>query len=716
MGKFKEILKKSHWFAAICAGVCLICSAAGAVVNTSGFSVKVSKVTVNMDEFYDNHPECESLMMSRKLGLDATGQPSFDVDAKLTGNIYLPKGVDANSPAPCVILTHGYLNSKEFEEAPAIEMSRRGYVVFAFDQYDHGESTWDTSITGSFSFFMWSIYDAVQYMYSQPYVLKAADKTGMISVSGHSMGGFSSEMGTAMDGMNAMMGLTQKICACLAVGADFLYVGGASMAALFGTRTCGAIAGIYDEFFFDQASEGTGETVREKHYTKDPQGVAFLGREGGESGIWYTNVGERIIYEVQGDHPYNTWSPEATACMIEFYTHAFQTQAKLHGADLSKTVHGAKGQTWWLKEVFTTIGLIALVGMMIGLALTLVKLPFFKESKTPDTEIKAVKKVGLARRIVGIAVSVASTVLAIFYIPAFMDMNANLGQISTLTNVVMIVGAVLALFSAAFKCITHKKEKKEGFLYELTENGIFGGFALAVVAFTLKWFVNDGQNLFMQGKWFTADSVTTIVYWAVGAGLLALIFTLFAHFFVKPGRDHSNLGLKANVKQIGVSLATGLVVVTAAWLVLKLCDTVFGVDFRSYIYSFRPATVQSFTAALRYMPLFFIFYICCGVNIANATEGLDGIRADLHAVGIEVTPVIIFMIIEYATQQIGGVGYWPTFALNVIVVQNLVWTLIFLAVIQRRTLKATNNIWTGVFINTIWFTMITLATTCIYLF
>lgn len=713
MKKFKELLKKSHWLALFCGVVALLCSMLGALVNTSFFSVSVNKVTINMDEFYETHPECDSLLMSRKLGKDGT----FAVNAELTGNIYTPKGVDAKNPAPCVILTHGYLNSKEFEEAPAIEMSRRGYVVFEFDQYDHGESTWDTSVTGSFSFFMWSVYDAVQYMYAQDYVLKAPDGTGMMSVSGHSMGGFSSEMATAMDGMNAMFTGIQKICACLAVGADFMYTG--DLTALFGNRSFGAIAGIYDEFFFDQASEATGETVREKHYTKDPQGAAILGTPNGESGVWYTVAGgQRIIYEVQGDHPYNTWSPEATKCMIEFYTEAFKYQAALHGADLSKTtVHEVKGQSWWLKEVFTTIGLIALVGMMLALALTLVKLPFFKDVVTPETEITPVQPTGLVRKIIGIVITLVSIGLGCAYIPAFMDMNAKLNDIHVFGLVVMIVGLVVAVLSELYKLFATKLKINCKFLDEFTEHGVHGGLVLACVAFALRWFTGDVTKLFSTAsKWFTADSVTVIVYWAVGAGLLALIFTLISHFFVKKGSDASNLGLKASFKQVTVALTTAIVVTGVGYLVLLLCDSAFGVDFRSYIYAFRPITKQAFNAALRYMPLFLIFYICCGVNIANATEGMKGIKADLYAVGIELLPVALFLILEYSTQQIGGVGLWPSFALNVIVVQNLVWTLIFLAVIQRRTLKATGNIWTGVFINTIWFTMITLATTCIYLF
>lgn len=56
----------------------------------------------------------------------------------LNGLLYMPKGAGENDPRPVIVTTHGYLNSKEMQDAPAIEMSRRGYIVLALDMYDHG--------------------------------------------------------------------------------------------------------------------------------------------------------------------------------------------------------------------------------------------------------------------------------------------------------------------------------------------------------------------------------------------------------------------------------------------------------------------------------------------------------------------------------------------------------------------------------------------------
>ena len=131
---------------------------------------------------------------------------SFDTDkGTLSGLLYMPRGAGADNPRPTVIVTHGYLNSAEMQDANAIELSRRGYVVLALDQYDHGHSDLDDAAYEPYApfgvflqawapFWVNSMHDAVAYMYEQPYVLKDEAGNGIIGVTGHSMGGFGSTM------------------------------------------------------------------------------------------------------------------------------------------------------------------------------------------------------------------------------------------------------------------------------------------------------------------------------------------------------------------------------------------------------------------------------------------------------------------------------------------------------------------------------------------
>jgi len=58
----------------------------------------------------------------------------------LSYKLYVPKTASEASPAPGVLLLHGYQNDHETSAAYAIELARRGAVVMALDEYGHGAS------------------------------------------------------------------------------------------------------------------------------------------------------------------------------------------------------------------------------------------------------------------------------------------------------------------------------------------------------------------------------------------------------------------------------------------------------------------------------------------------------------------------------------------------------------------------------------------------
>ena len=62
-------------------------------------------------------------------------------DGKLNSALlYIPPGASKSKPAPGIVATHGYINSKETQDGFAIEFARRGFVVLAPDQPGHGFS------------------------------------------------------------------------------------------------------------------------------------------------------------------------------------------------------------------------------------------------------------------------------------------------------------------------------------------------------------------------------------------------------------------------------------------------------------------------------------------------------------------------------------------------------------------------------------------------
>ena len=96
----------------------------------------------------------------------------------VSGLLYTPAGATAATPAPAVLVSHGYINTREMQSPFAIELSRRGYVVLAMDMTGHGYSG---GIVGTAGF---GGPAALRYLKSLPFV----DKT-KIGLEGHSMGG-----------------------------------------------------------------------------------------------------------------------------------------------------------------------------------------------------------------------------------------------------------------------------------------------------------------------------------------------------------------------------------------------------------------------------------------------------------------------------------------------------------------------------------------------
>lgn len=54
--------------------------------------------------------------------------------------MYIPESATPETPAPAVLLLHGYQNDNQTCAAYAVELSRRGYVVMAIDEYGHGKT------------------------------------------------------------------------------------------------------------------------------------------------------------------------------------------------------------------------------------------------------------------------------------------------------------------------------------------------------------------------------------------------------------------------------------------------------------------------------------------------------------------------------------------------------------------------------------------------
>lgn len=654
-----------------------------------------------------------AMLINSNFGKTKVSRVSFDTETgTLSGLLYLPKDASAENPKPTVIVTHGYLNSAEMQDANAIELSRRGYVVLALDMYDHGHSKANASAYSGTDFFgLWStfwihsMYDAVQYMYEQPYVLKDAAGNGIIGVTGHSMGGFSSTMALAMDEQAAAATGVRKIYAGLTEGSDFSYSGllgvtAEAADAAGGGRFMGKVASHYDEFFFNDPAEAGG-TVRYKDYVATPDGKTFLQQESGLANTWYdtSDGGKRIIYEPAQTHPWNHFSKKTTGYAIEFYQTAF--------ADYANNIKqiAPTSQTWMLKELFELIALIGFIMMIVPIVVLLQQLPFLKEART-ELIAPAKTDASVGGRFAGFAVLLTAIMLPAIFFESLYDVDVT-SQGMQILRFLALGLSVSGIFSF---CISRKaEENRKG--YQVGSCLVFASGCLLAILTKVPLF----QNLTI----WTAPVVNNIAYWTIGAALISLLVmsVVYVATKAKEGAGFAQYGVKVPVKSVCAAFVTAILTVVIAYTLLFCVDAVFKTDFRIWTFAFKTFDANILLTVCKYLPTFFLFYLIstASIFVNTHTEALQGGKGYCLAIAMNAGGIFLWLVRQYCVLFATGVSAHPNAALSGIVLVAMVPTLAIAAVLSRALYKRTGNVWTPAFLNAILMTLMTVANTTVYL-
>jgi hypothetical protein len=631
---------------------------------------------------------------------------SFDTEkGTLSGLLYLPDGAGKDSPRPAVVVTHGYLNSAEMQDANAIELSRRGYVVLALDMYDHGHSASSKDNTGGFfGFWTTAMYDAASYMYDQPYVLKDAAGNGIIGVTGHSMGGFSSSMAVFTDEQTFAQTGIRKIYAELSEGSDYqfsAYVGLTPevAAANGGGRTLGKVAAQFDEFFF--LPDGyTGGSVIKKDYVTTASGKIFLGQEAGKPDTWYdaADGGKRIVYEPYQTHPWNHFSAVTTAHAIDFYTAAFAD----YNSALPKI--DSANQTWFWKEFFELVALVGFVMMFVPLIMLLEMLPFFRLSKTellaPHASASTAQQKTRSFLILLLAILIPALIF-----PAVMDKKLDGAFMSVLkwASLAGIAGGLVVLVLGLIKKSAKSISAWTGVWIAAASAGL--------------WYLAS-YTTFETAANFPAPTVNQIVYWALVSGLLGLLLMSLYHLFYKKreGLTALDYGVKASPVTVLSSFVTALAAVVIGYLVVFIVDKLFLTDFRFWVFAFKTFEISIPPIALHYLPFFFVFYfintvaVCVNTNTAR----LQGFRGYLVAIALNAGGIMLYLIAQYGLLFATGTAMFTTQSLSSILLFGFIPTLIIAAIFARALYKRNGNIWVPAFLSSLLLTLMTVANTCVY--
>lgn len=291
-----------------------------------------------------------------------------DLGYAMSAYLFIPENATTETPAPTIVVSHGYLNNKEMQDANYVELARRGFVVLAVDQPAHGNSdnligpySWDDDFN--------AVYQGVLAVSRMPFV--DLDKIG---VTGHSMGGSSCNYAVAEDNASG----NPLISAVLPNSAGATYTDeDGNYANIYGTRDVGIIYCEYDEFEVDAPRfMESDDTQSFLNFGADPSDEGFEIREAYT--VYHETIdGEdvmRVVYYPDIIHPWAHFSAKATTSVIEFFTEALGAPNPIESSN----------QIWQWKEAFNLVGAIGFVMFIVCFGILMVFTPAFASLRSKE--------------------------------------------------------------------------------------------------------------------------------------------------------------------------------------------------------------------------------------------------------------------------------------------------------------------------------------------
>ena len=294
-----------------------------------------------------------------------------DLGYSMSAYLFIPETATAETPAPAVVVSHGYLNNKEMTDANYVELARRGFVVLAIDQPCHGDSEiMAKSISNG-------VDQGVLAVSRMPFV-----DVDRIGVTGHSMGGGSCNRAVAVDNERENPLISAVLIHCndpTVKNSDGNYVNA------YGNRNVGVIAVQYDEFFHKWVDE-SGIARQAPYYMGSPTAQAFLhfgvdptGLDKRDAYTYYSETvdGEEcfhVIYRPDVIHPWSHFSAKSETCVIDFFTKALNAPNPIDSSN----------QVWQWKEAFNFVGLVALAIFICAFGTLMLFTPTFESLRAKE--------------------------------------------------------------------------------------------------------------------------------------------------------------------------------------------------------------------------------------------------------------------------------------------------------------------------------------------
>ena len=276
--------------------------------------------------------------------------PAGEGGARVAGLLYRPRSATAARPAPAVLASHGYINTREMQSPFAIELARRGFVVLAMDMTGHGYSG---GVVGTADY---GGPAALAWLRAQPFVDRAR-----IGLEGHSMGG-APILAAAADNPDGYSAIVLEGSTPGLLGAK----------APENPKNLALVFGRYEEFaeLMWQVPTGAevGESARLKALFRTDRPVQADRLYGA-----FSDGSARRLYLPGVTHPGEHFSNGGVGAAVDWFQQTLRPGAAPPPA----------GQVWIWKEVGTLVAFWGLVWLILATFDLLLGLPVFAGLDNP---------------------------------------------------------------------------------------------------------------------------------------------------------------------------------------------------------------------------------------------------------------------------------------------------------------------------------------------
>ena len=712
---------RKYWkMLAVCLAIMLLASLVSALVKTGAGSILVRETRINTR------------------------------GGTLSGVMYIPKSALENdglgnytSPRPAVVLSHGYLNSNQMQDPNAIELSRRGFVVFSMDMYGHGNSdlpnaTDDPTGTGA----TLGAIDAYEYLLTLPYV----DHT-RIGLAAHSMGGMNTGNAVALEAgflteEDALLEMLHSELGAAVTAEDVAAQDPDAVAARLSEKEQGIYearkAEILEEYAVRPFAElfigsGPGFAALAQSHEVEVAGVT----------VWrdlQANVGVNI-----GMYEENAW------LMFGANADGINNASQIPETTLARQLFGTgdetvQRRTWYALNLSdtTTQARSTLLGG-------------FDELSAQDEALRQAIADRSARVITqpyevhaGNHFSLSTTAFVVDFFSTVMNYNnGELAQgaaalssssaiwpvkefangIALAAMLTLVYPLFMILLNAPFfaslrgaPAVATLSRRDKGFW------AINAVLVLAPAATLIPFFMLGGAPTTYAGNkgpiaWsalFSQEMSTRMMVWAVLNGLIALALLAVNHLAQrKDGLSFARrYGLTIAPRALGKALLLALCLFACVYLTVVFCSFFFALsDVRLWVMAGRVMTAEQFGTWAGYLLFFLVFYLVNSmvVNSGRMKDMSDGKNLALCAVinGLGITLMELF---NYLYLVIQGHLVWydigQDFFLTIVVVYPLVVVLPLAAIYARKMYQRTGSVWPGALFNTLVFTWFVVVNTC----